>query len=200
MKTGELDVSKTVVAREGLEVDADKIFKFVVEATDAVGHGVSGAYGDATFEDGKATVKLKDGQTAKIAGLPAGTVYTVTERAADGYKTAVNGAEGSKAEGVIAADQVSAVAFTNTFDPAPAACPSPQLAKVLEGDRKPGLQEGEFTFVLSLTDGAGNVLEGYPIEAKNNKDGKVSFGRAQLHQSGYLPRDRDRESKRRCPD
>ena len=30
--------------------------------------------------------------------------------------------------------------------------------------------------MLSLTDGAGNVLEGYPIEAKNNKDGKVSFG------------------------
>lgn len=176
VKTGELDVSKTVVAREGLAVDADKTFKFAVEATDAAGRKVSGTYGDATFEDGKATLKLKDGQTARITGLPAGTAYTVTERAAAGYTTAVNGAEGSKAEGSISADQVASAAFTNTFDPAPATASVPELTKVLAGGRKPGLQEGEFTFELSLTDGAGNVLEGYPIEAKNDKDGKVSFG------------------------
>lgn len=176
VKTGELDVSKTVVAREGLAVDADKIFKFVVEATDAMGRKVSGTYGDATFEDGKATLRLKDGQTARITGLPAGTAYTVTERAAEGYTTAVNGAEGSRADGSISADQVASVAFTNTFDPAPATASVPELTKVLAGGRKPGLQEGEFTFELSLTDGAGNVLEGYPIEAKNDKDGKVSFG------------------------
>lgn len=176
VKTGELDVSKTVVAREGLAVDADKIFKFVVEATDAMGRKVSGTYGDATFEDGKATLKLKDGQTARITGLPAGTAYTVTERAAEGYTTAVNGAEGSRADGSIAADQVSSAAFTNTFDPAPATASAPELTKVLAGGRKPGLQEGEFVFELSLTDGAGNVLEGYPIEAKNDKDAKVSFG------------------------
>ena len=176
VKTGELDVSKTVVAREGLAVDADKIFKFVVEATDAMGRKVSGTYGDATFEDGKATLKLKDGQTARITGLPAGTAYTVTERAAEGYTTAVNGAEGSRADGSISADQVASAAFTNTFDPAPATASVPELTKVLAGGRKPGLQEGEFAFELSLTDGAGNVLEGYPIEAKNDKDGKVSFG------------------------
>lgn len=176
VKTGELDVSKAVAAREGLAVDADKTFEFAVEATDAAGHGVSGAYGNATFKDGKATLKLKDGQTARITGLPAGTAYTVTERAADGYKAAVNGAEGSKADGSIAADKVSSSAFTNTFDPAPATASVPELTKVLAGGRKPGLQEGEFAFELSLADGAGNVLEGYPIEAKNDKDGKVSFG------------------------
>ena len=176
VKTGELDVSKTVVAREGLAVDADKTFKFAVEATDAMGRKVSGTYGDATFEDGKATLKLKDGQTARITGLPAGTAYTVTERAAEGYTTAMNGAEGSRADGSISADQVASAAFTNTFDPAPATASVPELTKVLAGGRKPGLQEGEFTFELSLTDGAGNVLEGYPIEAKNDKDGKVSFG------------------------
>lgn len=176
VKTGELDVSKAVAAREGLAVDADKTFEFAVEATDAAGHGVSGAYGDATFKDGEATLKLKDGQTARITGLPAGTAYTVTERAAAGYKAAVNGAEGFKADGSISADQVSSVAFTNIFDPAPAAASVPELTKVLAGGRKPGLQEGEFTFELSITDGAGNVLEGYPTEAKNDKDGKVSFG------------------------
>lgn len=176
VKTGELDVSKAVAAREGLAVDADKTFEFAVEATDAAGHGVSGTYGDATFEGGEATLKLKDGQMARITGLPAGTAYTVTERAAAGYKAAVNGAEGSKAEGSIAADQVSSAVFTNTFDPAPATVSVPELTKVLAGGRKPGLQEGEFAFELSLADGAGNVLEGYPIEAKNDKDGKVSFG------------------------
>lgn len=176
VKTGELDVSKAVAAREGLAVDADKTFEFAVEATDAAGHGVSGTYGDATFEGGEATLKLKDGQMARITGLPAGTAYTVIERAAAGYKAAVNGAEGSKAEGSIAADQVSSAVFTNTFDPAPATVSVPELTKVLAGGRKPGLQEGEFAFELSLADGAGNVLEGYPIEAKNDKDGKVSFG------------------------
>lgn len=176
VKTGELDVSKAVAAREGLAVDADKTFEFAVEATDAAGRGVSGAYGDATFEGGKATLKLKDGQTARITGLPAGTAYTVTERAADGYKAAVNGAEGSKAEGSVAAGQVSSAAFTNTFDPAPATASVPELTKVLAGGRKPGLREGEFAFELSIADGAGNVLEGYPIEARNDKDGKVSFG------------------------
>lgn len=176
VKTGELDVSKAVAAREGLAVDADKTFEFAVEATDAAGHGVSGAYGDATFKDGEATLKLKDGQTARITGLPAGTAYTVTERAAACYKAAVNGAEGFKADGSISADQVSSVAFTNIFDPAPATASVPELTKVLAGGRKPGLQEGEFTFELSITDGAGNVLEGYPTEAKNDKDGKVSFG------------------------
>ena len=176
VKTGELDVSKAVAAREGLAVDADKTFEFAVEATDAAGHGVSGTYGDATFEGGEATLKLKDGQMARITGLPAGTAYTVTERAAAGYKAAVNGAEGSKAEGSIAADQVSSAVFTNTFDPAPATASVPEFTKVLAGGRKPGLQEGEFAFELSLTDGVGNVLEGYPIEAKNDKDGKVSFG------------------------
>lgn len=100
----------------------------------------------------------------------------MTERAADGYKAAVNGAEGSKAEGSIAAGQVSSAAFTNTFDPAPATASVPELTKVLAGGRKPGLQEGEFAFELSLADGAGNVLEGYPIEARNDKDGRVSFG------------------------
>lgn len=184
VKTGELDVSKTVVAREGLAVDADKTFEFAVEATDAAGHGVSGAYGDATFEDGKAALRLKDGQTARITGLPAGTAYTVTERAADGYKAAVNGAEGSKADGSIAADQVSSAAFTNTFDPAPATASVPEFTKVLAGGRKPGLQEGEFAFELSLADGAGIVLEGYPIEAKNDKDGKVSFGELSLTNPG----------------
>ncbi|RGJ07425.1 Spy0128 family protein [Collinsella sp. TM09-10AT] len=176
VKTGELDVSKAVAAREGLAVDAGKTFEFAVEATDAAGHGVSGTYGDATFEGGEATLKLKDGQMARITGLPAGTAYTVTERAAAGYKAAVNGAEGSKAEGSIAADQVSSAVFTNTFDPAPATASVPEFTKVLAGGRKPGLQKGEFAFELSLTDGAGNVLEGYPIEAKNDKDGKVSFG------------------------
>ena len=174
-KTGSLTVKKTVVGG-----DSRREFGFTVALADGDGEPVSGTFGKGehavTFTDGKATLKLKDGQTARITGLPAGTAYTVTERAAEGYKAAVNGAEVSKADGSIAADQVSSAAFTNTFDPAPATASVPELTKVLAGGRKPGLQEGEFAFELSLADGAGNVLEGYPIEAKNDKDGKVSFG------------------------
>lgn len=44
-----------------------------------------------TFTDGKTTFTLKDGGEKAIDGLPVGARYTVTEDAAEGYTTAVNG-------------------------------------------------------------------------------------------------------------
>lgn len=43
-----------------------------------------------------------------------GACYTVTEDAAEGYTTAVNGADGSKVEGTVTEDGATA-AFTNTY-------------------------------------------------------------------------------------
>ncbi len=67
-----------------------------------------------TFTDGKATFTLKDGGEKAITGLPVGARYTVAEDAAEGYTTAVNGADGSKAEGAVTEDGAT-VAFTNTY-------------------------------------------------------------------------------------
>ena len=112
-KTGALTVKKTVVGG-----DSQREFDFTVTLTDGDGEPVSGTFGkggDAVeFADGKATFKLKHGGEKAIAGLSVGARYTVTEDAAEGYTTAVDGAEGSKAEGTVT-EAGATVAFTNTY-------------------------------------------------------------------------------------
>lgn len=112
-KTGSLTVKKTVVGG-----DSQREFGFAVTLTDGDGEPVSGTFGKGehavTFTDGKMTFTLKDGGEKAIAGLPVGARYTVTEDAAEGYTTTVNGADGSKAEGAVTEDGAT-VAFTNTY-------------------------------------------------------------------------------------
>lgn len=112
-KTGSLTVKKTVVGG-----DSQREFGFTVALADGDGEPVSGTFGKGehavTFTDGKATFTLRDGGEKTVAGLPVGARYTVTEDAAEGYTTAVNGADGSKAEGIVTEDGATA-AFTNTY-------------------------------------------------------------------------------------
>lgn len=112
-KTGSLTVKKTVVGG-----DSQREFGFTVALTDGDGEPVSGTFGEGenavTFTDGKAAFALKDGGEKTVAGLPVGARYTVTEDAAEGYTTTVNGADGSKAEGAVTEDGAT-VAFTNTY-------------------------------------------------------------------------------------
>lgn len=112
-KTGSLTVKKTVVGG-----DSQREFGFTVALADGDGEPVSGTFGKGehavTFADGKATFTLKDGGGKTVAGLPVGVRYTVTEDAAEGYTTTVNGADGSKAEGAVTEDGAT-VAFTNTY-------------------------------------------------------------------------------------
>ena len=112
-KTGSLTVKKTVVGG-----DSQREFGFTVALADGDGVTVSGTFGKGehavTFTDGKATFTLKDGGERTVAGLPVGARYTVTEDDAEGYTTAVNGADGSKAEGAVTEDGAT-VAFTNTY-------------------------------------------------------------------------------------
>lgn len=112
-KTGSLTVKKNVVGG-----DSQREFGFAVALADGDGEPVSGTFGKGehavTFTDGKATFTLKDGGEKTVAGLPVGAHYTVTEDAAEGYTTTVNGADGSKAEGAVTEDGAT-VAFTNTY-------------------------------------------------------------------------------------
>lgn len=112
-KTGSLTVKKTVVGG-----DSQREFGFTVALADGDGEPVSGTFGKGehavTFADGKATFTLRDGGEKTVAGLPVGAHYTVTEDAAEGYTTTVNGADGSKAEGAVTEDGAT-VAFTNTY-------------------------------------------------------------------------------------
>ena len=112
-KNGSLTVKKTVVGG-----DSQREFGFTVTLADGDGEPVSGTFGEGenavTFTDGRATFTLKHGGEKTITGLPVGANYTVTEDAAEGYTTTVDGADGSKAEGTVT-EAGATVAFTNTY-------------------------------------------------------------------------------------
>lgn len=152
-KTGSLTVKKTVVGG-----DSQREFGFTVALADGDGEPVSGTFGRGehavTFADGKATFTLKDGEEKAITGLPVGACYTVTEDAAEGYTTTVNGADGSKAEGAVTEDGAT-VAFTNTYGTATEGrdvSTAGLFTKTLEG--RDWAEGDSFQFALAGKDGA----------------------------------------------
>ncbi len=111
---GALQITKTVTGNLG---DKTKYFEFKVTLNGESGktyaetYAVTGGSYDgnpASVKIGtETTFKLKDGDTIKIANLPAGVTYTVTETAATGYTTTKSGDTGS------ITDKVETAAFTN---------------------------------------------------------------------------------------
>lgn len=152
-KTGSLTVKKTVVGG-----DSQREFGFTVTLTDGDGEPVSGTFGEGedavTFTDGKATFTLKHGGEKTITGLPVGVSYTVTEDAAEGYTTTVNGASGSKAEGTVTEAGATA-AFTNTYGTATEGrdvSTAGLFTKALKG--RDWAEGDSFQFTLTGEDGA----------------------------------------------
>lgn len=152
-KTGALTVKKTVVGG-----DSQREFGFTVALTDGDGEPVSGTFGKGenavAFTDGKATFTLKHGGEKTIAGLPVGARYTVTEDAAEGYTTAVDGAEGSKVEGAVT-EAGATVAFTNTYGTAAEGrdvSTAGLFTKTLKG--RDWAEGDSFQFTLTGDDGA----------------------------------------------
>lgn len=152
-KTGSLTVKKTVVGG-----DSQREFGFTVALTGGDGEPVSGTFGKGehavTFADGKVAFKLKDGEEKTVAGLPVGARYTVAEDAAEGYTTAVNGADGSKAEGAVTEDGAT-VAFTNTYGTAAEGrdvSTAGLFTKTLKG--RDWAEGDSFQFALAGEDGA----------------------------------------------
>lgn len=152
-KTGSLTVKKTVVGG-----DSQREFGFTVALTDGDGEPVSGTFGKgehaATFTDGKATFTLKHGGEKTISGLPVGVRYTVTEDAAEGYTTTVDGTDGSKAEGTVTEAGATA-AFTNTYGTATEGrdvSTAGLFAKTLKG--RDWAEGDSFQFTLTGEDGA----------------------------------------------
>ena len=123
--TGSLKVAKNVVAAEGLHPKADAEFtmKFELagEGLDAgatYNYTVTNAEGTKVSDDtiqSNGTFKLKDGETAEIVGLPAGSTYTITEEnPPEGYTPSyTNGTDEVKA------GTAQEVTVTNTYNPDP---------------------------------------------------------------------------------
>ena len=111
---GSLTISKKV---EGVETDES--FNMIVTLYDADGVELTGEYDYTGDVSGKitsgGTIALADGQTVSIKGLPEGSTYVVEEDVSGVYTTTVNGAAGTKTEGVVTGD-TARVEFINTME------------------------------------------------------------------------------------
>ena len=120
--TGSLKVTKVVTADAGLTPNRNT--DFTMQFTLA-GEGlnpnaeykytVTGTNGTQTIKSGE-NFKLKDGQTAEIVGLPAGSTYTITEETPPTYYTSSITNDGT---GTVKAGTAEEVTVTNTYNPAP---------------------------------------------------------------------------------
>ena len=89
-KTGDLVVTKKL--ENGLSTDASRKFNFTVKlgSTDADGNfvvdeGVGGSFGEVTVRKGVGTFTLTGGTSKKVANVPIGMTYVVSETATSGF-------------------------------------------------------------------------------------------------------------------
>ena len=162
---GTLAISKTVVVPAGFNENyysnldftfnisipgaAGKTFKATVKGKDGTAHG------DTSWDlpldaHGNATHTLKHGETLYVYGLPRGTAYTVTEKAASGFETSPAATQG----GTIEAGREAKVEFTNTYSATGKLSGGESLVgeKILNG--RDWLANDSFTFILQGLDGA----------------------------------------------
>ena len=115
MQEASLLLGKTVSGSRG---DRQRDFTFQIRLTGPDDQPLNGDYptiggatepgivppadGTLTVKDGVATVTLRHGQTVTIQGLPAGTVYTVTETDGSGYRTTYTNKDGTLVAGTTA--------------------------------------------------------------------------------------------------
>lgn len=106
-----------------------------------------------TVKNGKATLKIRDGQTVTIKDIPVGTAYTVeeTDERAQGYNIDAS-AYTSGGSGKIATDKEAKVELKNVRNVGSLA-----IRKKIEG--KDPISEREFSFTAAITYPAGVDLE-----------------------------------------
>lgn len=193
---GNLEVSKTVNAREGLTAP-NKEFTFTLDLN---GEDVSELVLDYVVTEGAQTVKtgtlsknsntftLKDGQVATIFSLPPDTTYTVTEARVDGFTTQSEGATGT-----IRANETSVAKFTNTYNVEAVKFPNNSTLtgqKVLEG--RAWSQNDEFAFHITPYNNAplpenydaNNGVTVTGLDSEGGKTAAFSFGQIEFELPG----------------
>ena len=152
--SGGITVRNTV---SGTASDRSRPFGFRLEL---IGLPLEGIYGDLNFTSGISDFTLSHGQSVNISGIPAGTMFTVTEldAGADGYSTVP--AEGF-ISGVVTEGTSFEAAFVNHKDAPPEVHSGGSLAII---NNVVGTETSElFDFTIKLTDAFGNPVSGlYP--------------------------------------
>ncbi len=163
-KSGTLAINKKIAltAGQGTAIDKNKEFEFTVDLTDTADKPLTKSYvytisnADGKVSDGKiehnGKISLKHAETATITGLPAGTKFTVTETAADGYTPSP---EGGTITGSVIAEETAKADFTNTYS-VTGSLDGAEKLKVTknftgrEGNR--WLESDVFTFILTAAE------------------------------------------------
>ena len=173
-RPGTLAISKTVAVPAGFDENnynnldftfnisipgaAGKTFKATVKGEDGTAHGDESW--DLTFNaTGQATHTLKHGETLYVYGLAQGTTYTVTEKAASGFKTSPS----TPQKGTVQAGLEAKAKFTNTYSAKGTLYGEKNLVgeKILNG--RDWLASDSFTFILQ-------GLRGAPMPEGSEKD------------------------------
>ena len=167
MGTGDLTISKQVKSAIAGVTAPTAEFTFDVTLTDAAGKQLTDTYSyegakQGEIKKGSGQIKLSDGQSITIKGLPEGAKYKVEEHKVDGF-TAI----ADTMNGTIAKNQTAQAAFTNTYTPAPIVIPGGtgsalQVKKVFDG--RDWLPNESYSFELKavtvgapMPGGKGNV-------------------------------------------
>lgn len=133
-RIGGLTISKTVETDQGQTAPADDDFTFTIAANasavanktyDSIHYAADGTETENRISfsaEGTAEVKLKNGESIYIHGLPIGTQFTVTEADNKDYETSVsvNGGQSTDTNAgsvTINNDDNAKVDFTNTYIP-----------------------------------------------------------------------------------
>ncbi len=178
VKPGALEIGKTVVSSN--QAHAQKEFTFTLYLSDALGQLLSGEYAMSNGEtlavaNGSGTLKLKDGESVTIEGLPDGASYSVVEAAEGGFTQKSTGATGK-----IWASQTAQAKFTNTYHA--------EGEYVFEGVKTlEGKTLEADMFLFELYDSEGYVLESVTNDAEGNfAFKKLEFTEEDVGEKSYI--------------
>lgn len=187
-KSGDLSLTKKVEDDDD-GLTADMLFGFTLSFTapdditfaDAYSCTITGSDGVVITDDleidgnGKATIELKNGQTAVINGLPVGTAYKIEETAVAGFVTSSTGDLGT-----IVSDISGEAIFTNKFSPKPTKS-AISGRKTVDG-REWDPEIDKYSFKIEAVDKDAPMPN--VTETTNEADGAFEFGEIEYSKAG----------------
>lgn len=168
--TGALTVKKTVTGT----TDTSKQFTVAINAQTSSHAPLSGTYDGLPFTSGLATLSLQAGKSQTITGLPAGTIWTVSEKNIPaGYSLKSI----TSKSGTIQPDQTETTTVENSYKAQPATAIIQMRKQVLVG---PGNAVGvvgnkKYTFTLCEMDTTSTCKDVSNGTATALPDGSITF-------------------------
>ena len=182
-----------LISEDSSFVDNDREFEFAIELKDEKGAPVTGTYGDVEFNAGKATVKLKNGDSVIASQIPIKYEYDVHEILPTGYAvtythTDKNGSlEGATPNGVVGkiANNGHVVEATNTYSSEGTGSISvTKLIAWQDGKDYVWSDQDQYTFTLTGLDHAPMPSETSITITKEDPEHTKSFGEIRFTKAG----------------